>query len=500
MANKRLHPMNIQIEQGSSKGLTEVDDEPLSPTARMLQAPKLNVCIIAVMGSKTTFDVDVVKRGLENTLIKHPRFSSLSVMKGRDVFDKKVWKRTKVNIDNHVIIPQIDLNMDSSSSDKFVDEYITNLSTTLMDFTKPLWEMHILNIKTSDANAVIVFRVHHSIGDGVSLMNLLLACTRKSSDPQALPTLPQFKQLSTSNSTSAIWRLLTTIWTVILMLLNTFVDLLLITATTIFLKDTNTPIKGAAGVELTPKRIVHQTVSLADIKLVKTAVDSTVNDVLVGVTEAGLSRYLNGRYAAESKQDEKEHGVSYLPKSIRLRATLMVNIRPSAGIEDLAEMMRNEGSAIKLGTKVGHILLPFEVTLHENPLSYIRNAKASIDRKKLSFESICAFYSGQYLLKLFGVKQAVSTLHGIVSSTTLSFSSVVGPQEEISLFGHPLAYIAPSLYGLPQALVIHWQSYGEKMILSLSVDPNVIPDPYKLAYDIQSSLKLIKNAVIDMKS
>lgn len=48
--------------------------------------------------------------------------------------------------------------------------------------------------------------------------------------------------------------------------------------------------------------------------------------------------------------------------------------------------MRNEGSVIKLGTKAGHILLPFEVTLHENPLSYNRNAKASIDRNKLSFD------------------------------------------------------------------------------------------------------------------
>lgn len=107
-------------------------------------------------------------------------------------------------------------------------------------------------------------------------MNLLLACTRKSSDPRDLPTFPQFKQLSASNSTSAIWRLFSTSWTVILMLLNTFVDILFKTATTIFLKDSNTPIKGAAGVELTPKRIVHLTLSLAHIKLVKTAVNSVI--------------------------------------------------------------------------------------------------------------------------------------------------------------------------------------------------------------------------------
>ncbi|KAK8949360.1 O-acyltransferase WSD1 [Platanthera zijinensis] len=40
--------------------------------------------------------------------------------------------------------------------------------------------------------------------------------------------------------------------------------------------------------------------------------------------------------------------------------------------------------------------------------------------------------------------------HRIISNTTLSFSNVVGPTEEVSLFGSPLIYIAPSVYGHPQ--------------------------------------------------
>lgn len=31
----------------------------------------------------------------------------------------------------------------------------------------------------------------------------------------------------------------------------------------------------------------------------------------------------------------------------------------------------------------------------------------------------------------------------------MAFSSMVGPLEEISFYGHPLAYIAPSVYGHP---------------------------------------------------
>ncbi|KAK7260405.1 hypothetical protein RIF29_26423 [Crotalaria pallida] len=70
-----------------------------------------------------------------------------------------------------------------------------------------------------------------------------------------------------------------------------------------------------------------------------------------------------------------------------------------------------------------------------------------------------------------------------------------GPVEEISFYGHPVAYIAPSVYGLPQALIIHLTSYANKMTISLSVDPSVIPDPSILCDDLEESLKLIVDVV-----
>lgn len=37
----------------------------------------------------------------------------------------------------------------------------------------------------------------------------------------------------------------------------------------------------------------------------------------------------------------------------------------------------------------------------------------------------------------------------VPSRTTLWYSNVVGPAEEISFFGHPIVYIAPSCFGQP---------------------------------------------------
>ena len=137
-----------------------------------------------------------------------------------------------------------------------------------MDLSKALWELHLLNFKTSDVEAVGVFRVHHSVDDGASLTSLLIASTRKISDPEALPTVPIKKRVGSTNSNTKFWWLLS-IWFVLRLIWNTCVDFTLFLATFLFLKDTQSPIKGAPRCDLTTKRFAYRIVSLDDIKLVK---------------------------------------------------------------------------------------------------------------------------------------------------------------------------------------------------------------------------------------
>jgi hypothetical protein len=194
----------------------------------------------------------------------------LKVIDDNKCGSKSKWESTKVNVENHVTVPNLDPNM--NSPDQFVEDYISNLSTVPLDLSKPLWEMHILNVKTLDAEAIAVFRIHHSLGDGASLISLLLACTRKTSDPDALPSIP-VQQRAGSHFSGGFWGLFFAMWTVLRMIWNTLVDSVLFVATMLFLEDTKTPLKGASGVELKPKRFVHRTVSLDDIKLVKNAMN-----------------------------------------------------------------------------------------------------------------------------------------------------------------------------------------------------------------------------------
>lgn len=71
-------------EQSGNKG--EHDDEPLTPTARLFTAPEFNCYITAVIGLKSKINRDVFIEGLEQTLLKHPRFSSILVRNNMQMF------------------------------------------------------------------------------------------------------------------------------------------------------------------------------------------------------------------------------------------------------------------------------------------------------------------------------------------------------------------------------------------------------------------------------
>ncbi|KAK1434653.1 hypothetical protein QVD17_00402 [Tagetes erecta] len=442
-------------------------DQPLSPMARLFHEPGSNVYIIGIMGLKTKIRPNVFKENLVHTFLKNRRFSSLQVM-DKETGSMK-WIPTHVNIDDHVIVPKLDPNI--NSPDKFVEDFISNLSRSHIDNIKPLWDLHILDIKTSEAEGTCVFRFHHSLGDGVSLMNLLLACTRKVSDPEALPTLPGNNKLGVAKVAS-LWSTLGVIW-------NSFLALLMFVWTALFLEDTRTPMKGSKGVEHRARRFVVRSVSLDDIKMVKRAMNVSLNDVVLGITQAGFYRYLQGRYSNENAD---------IPDNMRFRATFFFNLRPTTRIDDFTDT----DSVGTWGNKIGYSLLPFKICFKKDPLDYVVDANTTMKHRKASLEPLFTYLFTKLLMILFGIKVVGKVNHKVFFNTTLWFSNVPGPQEEITFFGHKVAYIAPSCYGQPNALMIHVVSYMDKVTFIISADEETIPDPHKLCNDLEESLRDIK--------
>ncbi|XP_048491095.1 wax ester synthase/diacylglycerol acyltransferase 5 isoform X2 [Beta vulgaris subsp. vulgaris] len=422
------------LEINCNRELVMLDNEErielLSPASAAFHKPDFNIHVLAIMGVKVPVNVELLKAKFPSTLCKHPRFSS--VVEGNPCKGEKLrWTRTEVNLDKHIIVPKINPeNIDSP--EKYVEDYIYNLSKTTLDKSRPLWDVHVLNLKLSeDVKAVTVFRVHHSLGDGTSLISLLLALTRKTSDPEALPTIPASKLCNDDNNNNnntrkgLFWKWAIALWMILKLFWNTSIDILLFVATTLFLKD-NCPFKSSPEGANAPRRVVYKIFSLDDMKFVKNAIGGTINDVAVGITQAGLSQYLYRKYGNKGDTNEDTRGkMKRFLSNIRLRSVLLVNIRPSGGVQ-----------------------------------------VASVISDRIN------------------------------SHTTMGFSNLPGPVEDVAFYGLPLAFVAPSSYGQPHAVLINFQSYSDKMTIVLAVDEYTVPDPHQLCDDIVDSLKLIKDAVI----
>ena len=57
-----------------------------------------------------------------------------------------------------------------------------------------------------------------------------------------------------------------------------------------------------------------------------------------------------------------------------------------------------------LGNKIAMVLLPFTIALQDDPLTYIRRAKSTMDRKKLSLAHQGAYITMKLISSLFGTK------------------------------------------------------------------------------------------------
>ncbi|CAH8319774.1 unnamed protein product [Eruca vesicaria subsp. sativa] len=471
----------------------EVEEEqPLSPMASVFLSPEVDYCGVTIMGFKTKFCPDVLLDALKHNVSKHPRFSSKLSEDGAK------WVEVQVNVEDHVVVPFIDPKEIGEDGQGFVDDYISRLTTIPLDRSRPLWDMHILNVKTPDAESVVVTRSHHSLGDGMSMISLILACTHKTSDP-GNTDIPSLKRRETVprglRKQGWFLRLIFTVGSTMRLLWNTFVDTVLLFATILFLKDTKTPLKGGKDVGRNPTRFYRRTISLDDIKLIKNSMNMTINDVLLGVTQAALSRYLNRLYGKNHEVDRAlTWNQNHLPRKLRFRAGCTVNLRSDIGFKPLADMMAKD-SKCRWGNYFSFIILPFSISLQTDPLVYLKISKSIMARKKHSYHAALAYFIIKSIRTVFGAKAASTIFNRPVVNLTTCVSNVIGPMEEISFRGHPIAYIAPSNYGQSQALLVHYMSYAGKMIISLAVDPRIIPDPHKICDDMEESLKEMKAAL-----
>ncbi|KAF7073879.1 hypothetical protein CFC21_078799 [Triticum aestivum] len=436
-------PRSAPAEWTTTDDSSAATEEPVTPTARLMEA----IYIVVTIGLGSPVNLPVFSAGVAAELARYARFRSIQVTDGSKDGNNPRWARTAVNVEDHMIVPTLDPAAVEADPDRAVEDYVASVYTLPMDRSRPLWEFHFLDYPTSEAASTVVFRVHHSLSDGMSLITMLLASARSAADPTRLPAMPDQPARTgaiyaprhrESASAGALAAFIAWIWPYLVLAWNTMVDVSFFAATTVFLRDPCTPFRRAEGdVTFNPRRrFVHRSLSLDDVKFVKNAMNCTVNDVLVGATSAALSRY----YFRKS-------GGSNTYRTW-LRSVLLVNTRPTASLQTYANMIESgRSNDVAWGNQLGYILLPFHLAMHDDPLAYVRKAKMIVDRKKSSLEAIFTCKTSEVVVKMFGLK----------------------------------------------ALIVHYQSYNNTIKIVLSVDEEIFPDYSQLLDDFVVSFGLIKD-------
>ncbi|XP_075668987.1 wax ester synthase/diacylglycerol acyltransferase 4-like [Castanea sativa] len=454
--------------------------EPVSPTGQYFNSSVLSVSIIAVM----EFEIPINNLPSIMSLLKdvflpiNPRFSSIMVT-GRK--GEKQWKRVEVKLEDHINVPIFPIGLSPDSYDEYFDDYISKIAMNNFPQNKPLWEVHIVKYPTSNAAGTIIFKLHHALGDGYSLMGALLSSMQRADNPSLPLTFP-FSQRSESKSDRSSRR----VSQLVSFIFNTIHDFGWSMLKSNLIEDDRTPIRsGEKGVEFRPITISTMTFSLDHIKFIKDKLGVTINDVITGIIFFGTRLYMQEVSQKSSKADST--------------AIVLLSTRTVKGYKSVKEMIKPE-SDTPWGNQFGllHVSIPkFTNLKSSNPLEFVLKVHKII-RKKRNSSSV--YYTGCLLStmkKLKGPEAASKYIHRASNYSSMSISNMIGPLEQMALVRHPVKGLYFMTLKVPQSLTITMVSYMGNLRVAVGSEKGFL-DPHKFKSCVINAFEMTLQAAHDI--
>lgn len=354
-----------------------------------------------------------------------------------------------------------------------LQELASLLASTPLDLARPLWQLHL--IENYDGGSALICRLHHSIGDGLALVHVLLSLTDDEPDvawPHAEPQAPRRRDRSPLQALTRPIR-------VACKANRRVADALMqecravcaepkraLNAPRLGLRaaaaagrlvflwpDPKTVFKGPLGV---PKRTAwSRTILLQDVKAIGRGLGGTVNDVLLTAMAGALRRYLQGR-------DERVDGLNF-------RAIVPVDLR-KPGTED------------ELGNKFGLVFLSLPVGIAD-PGERLHELKRRMDALKNSLEAPVAFGILNFIgMTAQTIQDIVVNIFGIKGTAVMT--NVIGPKKPLYLAGAPLKSL---MFWVPQSgrlgMGVSILSYAGQVWMGVITDEGLVPDPDAIIAD-----------------
>ena len=417
-----------------------------------MEDPTNLMMVTGIMAFAKPITHENLKSLLEKRLLLFDRFKQV-VKDPSPTVKAPFWKDTEVDMDYHLI-------QESLAGEGGTDglrQRTSELMSQPLDYSRPLWQIHLVDNVGIEGNAVII-RTHHCIADGMALVAVMLNLTASSAEESLKFEPEEAKEHRRLSSAGNIFRVA---GKAAATLINTVTDREKIidlarlggssalTTIRLLMKRADPPsrFRGALGVPKLP--VWSRPIPLEDVKTIKNALQGTINDVLLSAMTGGLRRYL------VSKGDDVE--------GLRFRAAVPVNLRPPGRVHEL-------------GNHFGLVFLTLPVGI-ENPLERTMVLKRRMNRLKKSPEAIVAMG----ILKAIGmtpieIQRIMVNVFGV--KTTAVITNVAGPPEPLYLAGE---MVDTFMFWVPQSgrvgLGISILSYAGKVRLGVVTDGGLIPDP-----------------------
>ncbi|XP_022021198.1 O-acyltransferase WSD1-like [Helianthus annuus] len=462
-------------------GPEEVDmSEPVSPTGQYFSIPP-SVCIIAVFEFENPVDDSINFEGLIMDTIPrvNPRFTSIMV---EDEKGEKYWKRVELKAEDHIIVPHFPDGLSTEAYDDIFADYISDTGMEPFLSTRPLWELHVFKYPTSNAPGTVFFKLHHALGDGYSLMGVLLSCLQRADNPSMPLTFPKFRLSPKPNI--GLKSLIYNVTQVLNGLQNTVLDFSMSILKNTFFEDPQTPIRhGKEGVEFQPINVTTMTFSLDQVKKIKDRLEVTLNDVIAGVVFLGTRLYM------ESTTSESGNSSS--------TSLVLLNTRSIDGYKSVEEMLHNPDTQHLWGNQFGFIQVSIPKLYKSdhtfNPLKFVYEVHATVKRNRNSWAIHLTGMLLECLRKYRGTQVAAKFLHRIQKNASMGLTNMMGPVEKMAASNQPIKGLYVMIFNVPQSYKVTVMSYMNQLRVVLGTEKGVI-DPQKLKKCILQAYDMINKA------
>lgn len=431
-----------------------------------MEDPTNLMMVTGVMTFPQKIDFSRFRGLIENRLLQFDRFRQ-RVVRPSLPFAPPYWEYDPYfNINAHlhrVALPH-------PRNKLMLQEMVSDLMSTALDFSKPLWQMHVVE-SYGDGGALIV-RLHHCMADGMALVGVLLALTDLAPGA-SYPTPGDTMQFENGRSNGRDGTL-QALRQQAASFFDTGIDLgrrtlieglesylnsdrprqlaelgsdYVHAASKLVLRASDPPTVFKGRLNIAKRAAWSRPLPLSEVKAMRRATGATINDLMVSAVTGGLRRYL------------EQHG----EELVDFRAAVPVNLRAPSEIGEM-------------GNKFGLVFLDLPVTVADirERLILVRHRMANLKESQEAPVSL-DILAGMGLSPQM-IQDIVVRIIGAKATTVLT--NVPGPPIPLYLAGQPIEAL---MFWVPQSgrlgMGISILSYAGNIYLGVATDARLIPQP-----------------------